>query len=79
MSDNEVLLTRDRREIRRIARINRQIFSLEDEIIELDKEIVTMIEVEEFRTVKALRDLRDSILVMIGKLLEFTVAVSKPK
>lgn len=79
MSDNEVLLTRDRREIRRIARINRQIFSLEDEIVDLDKEIITMIEAEEFRAVKKLQDLRDSILVMIGKLLEFTVAVSKPK
>lgn len=79
MSDNEVLLTRDRREIRRIARINRQIFSLEDEIIDLDKEIITMIEAEEFRAVEKLQDLRDSILVMIGKLLEFTVVVSKPK
>lgn len=79
MSDNEVLLTRDRREIRRIARINRQIFSLEDEIIDLDKEIITLIEAEEFRAVEKLHDLRDSILVMIGKLLEFTVAISKPK
>lgn len=76
LMSHEYLKTRDRRQTRIIARTNRQIFFLEEDIYSLDEDIVLMTQAGDLRAVQALRDLRDTLVLLIGKLLEFTVALS---